>query len=742
MTNFEPLAVIINPPPSSVLQIYPGQTHQLSVVVTNQEQQGMVVEVFLDLPERLRPWCKLSSTSFNLDGGRSQSVEFEWQIPPEVIPNRYHYDLVVDSRSLSSPLLYTLEIEVLTPIQAAVTSNDPTFSVQPLTSSRNPLQLTTSPLIVQVMVHNRSNLVDDFRLTCPDLEDNWYTVRYPEGIQQQGIIAGGNKLSLNPNSQGQITLLIHPPQNTLAGNYRPTIRVHSTVKPQLLLQDIFYLQIPPTHKLQAQLQVVRDRVKKRAAIYQIVVTNEGNTIREVTFEAGSGEEEKICEYQIEPPKLRVSPGRNLGAALKVTPVKKWGRPWFGAPKVINFQVDVKDVNDLPLPPYLPLKGIVLWEPRPWWQLAILVFSGLLTVSSLIFAIWWVFFRPPLLPEIESITPTESSYKFGQEIKLNIDINHPKNIKELKLVAKSVQGEQVIEPLIIEKTDSRCQIVPINDGEKLSCRNIATGAKEPKDYIFTLSVLGKKRWTVTELASKETSVIRIDAPPVPEVSNVGSPKNKYILPQRVDLKFQVSQPQAIERLDVIQNGIVIASIPSSEVNQVCKEGEQNNISCYIKIPVAETGEYKFAIQAIPQNSKYVKAQAPVTIENNILVEEAKIPLEINLFTINNMTVSPIKIKANQSAIAKWQVSGKNVKVNITGISQDLPAKGELQVSNLSPTNQPFPVELTATDGEGNTKSKILYVQVEAPPISPSIPIPTSTPKPESTSSHSPSPSPVW
>lgn len=736
MSNFEPLAVIINPPPSSVLQIYPGEKCELSIVINNQDTQGMVVEVYLDIPERLRPWCKVSRTSFNLDGGRSQSVEFIWQIPTEAIPNRYRYDLVVDSPNLRAPLLYSLEIEVLTPIQTPVSSHDPTFTIQPLTSSTHPVELKTSPLIIQALVHNRSNLVDDFRLNCPDLDDNWYTVRYPEGIQQQGLISGGYKLSLNPNTQGQITLLLHPPENTIAGNYRPTIRLYSTVKPDLLLQDIFYLYISPVYKINFQIQTIREKVKNSSALYQIVVINEGNTIREIQFKPGTKDEEDICQYQIDSSRLKIPPGKTLAVGLKVKPVKRFARPFWGAPKPINFQVDVEDIYQYPLPSYLPIKGLLLWQSRPWWQLFLLILSGVITVSSLAFLLWWLFLKPPIVPEIASLEPTEKAYTFGQEIKLSWDILNPERLRKISLIGKNDQGKQVIETLVFNiedlKKDSRCRIIQEQE-EHLNCQNISTGAKEPDNYIFSLNISAKKRWKVEEVAKKDTSLISIAPPPTPTISNVGSPQNKYTLPEKIDLKFDLSEPQEIERVNLIKNGGVFRGILPSDLNKVCKAQAEKTLNCYVQIPITEPGTYTFSVEAVPKNIQYVKPQGAVDAKTPIVVEEKKIILNINLFSINDKVLSPITIQPSENVVVKWDVRGKDVKVNITGSSQDLPPKGSQEIPGKQlPVGQAFPVKLTATDAYGNTQTKELFVQVEAPT--------PPTPQPSPSASVSPSPSP--
>ncbi|ACK70384.1 conserved hypothetical protein [Gloeothece citriformis PCC 7424] len=740
MNNIEPLAVIINPPPSSVLQIYPQQTGELSIVVNNQDTQGMVVEVYLDIPERFRSWCKVSRTSFNLDGGRSQSVEFSWEIPPEAIPNRYRYDLVVDSPDLRAPLLYSLELEVLTPRQAPVSSHDPTFTIQPHTSSTHPIELKTSPLTIQALVHNRSNLVDSFRLTCPDLEDNWYTVRYPEGIQQQGLIAGEKKLSLNPNTQGQITLLLHPPENTIAGNYRPTIRLHSTVKPDLLLQDIFYLYISPVYKINVQLQTIREKIKNSSALYQIVALNEGNTIREIKFKPGSGQEEEICQYQIDPDKLKIPPGKTIAVGLKVKPTKKLVRPFFGAPKPINFQIDVEDIHQFPLPSYLPLKGFFLWETRPWWQLLLLILSGVITVSGLGFLIWWLFFRPPVLPEIISLDPAEKSYQFPQEIQVKFDIINPQRLKKITLIGKNQKGEEVIKPLtltyeeLLNDKKDQCGLISAQQETRLSCNNISTGATKPDSYIFTLNISAQKRWRVAEVGTENTSLITLAPPPTPTISNVGSPKDKYILPERVDLKFNISDPQELARVDLMKNGTKLTSIAPTDLGKICQTESEKKLNCHVQIPPLEPGKYSFSVDAIPKNINYVQPQGPVDAKKEVLVEEAKIPLIINYFLINDKNTSPIKIQPNEDVVVKWDVSGKDVKVTITGSSENLPPKGERKIpgNKIQPSDDGRQglVTLKAEDAYGNTQTKDLFVQVESP--TPSFPVPNSSPSPSSSS----------
>jgi hypothetical protein len=166
------------------------------------------------------------------------------------------------------------------------------------------------------LVNNRSDRVDRFWLTVPDLEETWFTVRYPESLEQVGLVVAGDGLDLNPGAKGEITLLLNPPLQARAGSYFPTLRVQSANNPDLMLLDIVYLQVLPTYLLSVELRTLIGKVRRMAGLFEVRLTNQGNTVREVIIRAITLEEEELCSYTLEPTQVQILPGSTANACLR------------------------------------------------------------------------------------------------------------------------------------------------------------------------------------------------------------------------------------------------------------------------------------------------------------------------------------------------------------------------------------------------------------------------------------------
>ncbi len=306
---------------------------------------------------------------------------------------------------------------------------------------------------------------------------------------------------------------------------------------------------------------------------------------------------------------------------------------------------------------------------------------MLTVGSTIFGLWWLFLKPVPDPEITSFEATERTYKFGQEIALNWQISYPKHLENLTLIAQNTQGEKALDNRVFVKTqlkdDPNCRY----EENLLSCQNIPTGATEPENYKFILTVNARKGFKTQEITSKESEVIRLETPPVPTISQIGSQETQYMLPAEVNLKFQLSHAEQVKELKVFKNGAIFKQISFNDLSKYCQQQEENHQNCQLSIPLNKPGNYLFSLEAVPKENKYVQSQGIVDAKTPITVTESTIPLVINSFKINGNTSSPIQLKYQELATITWQVTGKNVRVNLTGVSEDLSPK----VAKPSPPN---------------------------------------------------------
>lgn len=225
-----PLQIIINP--TGMQFGMPGDTIELYVVVINQGNQSAVVDLYFSFDDQftnLMGWSVSPQESLAIAPQQtSDEVKFQLHIPHDALPGTYDYTLVVDAPQhypQDTPINFPMQLKVQIKEQTVIRINDPTFSLKPSSNTTKPLILNPSqPLPVEVIVENRSNFVDRFRLTCLDLDEDWFTITYPTtGVEGTGLTEV-TALALNPRFQGQILLTFHPPGYSLAGIYSPTIR--------------------------------------------------------------------------------------------------------------------------------------------------------------------------------------------------------------------------------------------------------------------------------------------------------------------------------------------------------------------------------------------------------------------------------------------------------------------------------------------------------------------------------------
>ncbi|HZG38108.1 MAG TPA: hypothetical protein VEZ50_05450, partial [Nodosilinea sp.] len=419
-----PLAVIPNP--AGVAQVMAGTSLELRVTLSNKGGQPALIDVYLtdlDDTHRVVYWAPVHHERLALGPEQSSEVQFEIAVPVQALPGTYPYRIVVDAPDQypeDTPIYYDQGLQVLPPITETNRIVDPTFTVAPATSSTLPLPVLPGEWVeLTVLVHNRTDRVDRFRLTCPDLDQRWYQVRYPEGLALPGLVMESDGLPLNPGAKGDITLRLQPPLNTPAGAYFPTLSLHSANTPELMLLDVVYLQVLPTPTLTLEWMPVQDTVGHGRGEYLLALVNQGNVKRTVTVAVGHTQPRPPYRYQLSTDTIRVAPGATEHVGLLLVPKPAWRRPWFGPGRLITFDVLLQDADSLPLSPTV-YKGTLTWQPRPWWQGLLLILTGLGLLGTLLLAIWLLFLKPPAPPKVLNLQATEATYSAanGDTIQLN------------------------------------------------------------------------------------------------------------------------------------------------------------------------------------------------------------------------------------------------------------------------------------------------------------------------------------
>jgi hypothetical protein len=753
----KPLAVILNSAGNDT--VTPGSVFELGVTIRNKGNQSAVIDVFIDdLSPTLRQWCPCAQERLALGAKQSAEVVFRFNVPVDALPGLFNYLLIVDAPQHypeDTPIRYSQKLQVLPPVQDTVRVSDPTFSVQPMTASAKPA--IASPGGVQqfqIMVHNRGDRVDRFRLTCSDLPAEWINVIYPQGVQGQGMAVQSDSLDLNPGGQGLILLMLQLPLDALAGNYVPTLRLHSENSPNLALMDLLYLQVKPIYQLQADLQTIISQVKKEPGLFSVQVSNQGNTPREVVFDVTKLDGGDRCEYRFEPPQLQLKPYQTLNSQLWVTPIDPWKRPVFGGGQMLNFNVEVADPQDHPLPK-TPLRGFILWQARPFWQILPFVLMGMAGLLFLAFLIWSNFIRPPVAPRILKFEPEETEYSAenGDFVRLAFQITYPNKLKSLEILGQDGEGKVISRPQTYDF--SRGIPAPLRPfcleiQQVLTCRNVRTDAKRSGNYIFTLNLLPSDRRVIA--ATAQTVPVAIAPIPLPEILEFVStqpvyqqappkqpaPKSaklaKNLLPidkpatpdpHEVRLNWTIAHPKQVKEVQIIGHDAEGTVTHPLKVYSFAKGvPEALKKYCVIKEQLVcknvATGDRKVGDRIIDLTviPKGAPPEKPIMLQTAMIKIEPRLP-QIFTFRVNGQEALPkyiIPVAQGQpipNLIFSWQAeANEGTKVEL------LPAPGAVTTVGsipfpLAPEPGTVVVTLQVTNAAGQQVARSVTIETFDP-----------------------------
>jgi hypothetical protein len=525
-----PLSIILNP--SGKVSITTGDSFELCVTVTNQGDRSAVISVALDQDSSsIYPWCAFPSESLALSVGQSCEVVFLIQVPPTTPPDEYSYTLIIDAPQHypeHTPIQYKGRVIVIPSIQEVVRVNDPTFVTLPRTASDSPHQMRAGEVWqVLISVSNRSERVDRFRVTVPDLDPKWVSIYYPEGLALVGVVEAADGLPLNPDTQGQITLIFKPPADTWAGIYAPTIRVHSENNPELALLDIAYFEILPTYQLDIQLVTLLTRVERQPSLYEMRLKNMGNIARELILRAISPEQDGLLLYDLTLEEIKIAPFGTARINIGVEATKKC-KPRFLSDRYLSFIIEVEDKQGALLPNDR-YPGTLLIPSRPWWQFVLLIIGILGLIGTIIFLIWWFFFRPPDVPQAIEFTSESSTYQetANEAVRLRWRITYPELLREVRVEGLSTDEKLLSQPVVYNfskgippELKEYCVI-----DRELLCQNVPTDARKPSQYVFQMNLSSKNPKTGTIPLVKTTKILVEPVPPA-EILEFASTKPLY------------------------------------------------------------------------------------------------------------------------------------------------------------------------------------------------------------------------
>ncbi|MDX2097621.1 MAG: hypothetical protein SFW36_07575 [Leptolyngbyaceae cyanobacterium bins.59] len=763
-------------------RITPGSDHYLGVTLVNRGDQDAVIQVRLESPsDLLQQWCLQTEQWLALNRGKSGELTFCIRIPGDAVPQWLNYDVVVRPQGTYGDYYIPptpCRLQILAP-ETTETTQDPTFAISPLTTPNTPVMVQSGvPVVAELVVENRSERVDRFRLECTGLPEDWAVkVDYPRNYSNLGLIQIEDSLGLNPGDRGTIQVFLQAPPLPLAGNYLPTFRLASENDPDLGLLALMYLRVEPVYSLQSQLQVIQDQVRNDPAQFTVQFANLGNTPRQVNLALKSLAPPEDCLYYLPGETVTLEPQGTAQIPLEAQPQRWWTRPWFGGGKVYGFRLDLTDVDRHPVIPDTH-QGYVTWMPRPWWQLLLLALLALGIIGTLAFLIWWNFLRPPTPARVVEFAAEDSRYSEanGDMARVRWQIENPQQIRALRLTGYSPEGELLSGPLTYEFQDGQlpAALQPFCTQQKtlLSCSQIRSDAFQPGKYVFELTLI-PRRPRSAPIAAK-TSSVEIVAKPLPTVTalvaksliyreaspGAPSPAEKAIPVVDRDgirLDWLVTMPRDLAALHLVgrdKDGKLVGErwYTFSKIGQLPEALqpycllEQTLICRSVPTGLATVGEYRFELKAIaagqPDN-----AAKPVATE--VVKIQPQTP-KILSFQINGRE-APVKLlipfqpgQTPPVIEVSWRVQGSSTtQLQLTPAPGNVPLSGKMSLPLSPQSSTTLALTVKLPTGEPLTRSVTLEVyspvQSGAEQESETPAVPPVAPSPPSGASAAPAPS---
>ncbi|MEL6381643.1 MAG: hypothetical protein AAFQ89_04060 [Cyanobacteria bacterium J06626_18] len=402
-----------------------------------------------------------SDTALILNPEAKIDVTLSFLIPIQAQPGFYSYEICLRSPQYpNEEVRRAQQLQVLPSAQEVRLRNEPKITVDPVTDSTHPYTLQAgTTLALTLTVENPSRRTDRFFLRCPDLDEDWYSVIYPENTAiATGKLSFTDGLELNPGQTGEIRCQIHPPRHAPAGQYFPTLQLHSKIRPELMLLRVVYFTLQVNDRLAASLVPTVQTLPDPNLRFQLVLLNQGNIQRQLTLQAW--DVERLLQYRFHPAAVTLAPGEEAIAQFTVHPRRWRHRIWRLRDRDVDFEVlidnwllqpEVEEESALQpaLPQPLPT-GTVLYKAQRRWlfRLLMLVFRLLLLtlgLSAALLLLWliWEFcvWRPSLKPTIVDFSTAQETYpEGGDPITFSWNITNAERIRGLVLSPKDSQNE--------------------------------------------------------------------------------------------------------------------------------------------------------------------------------------------------------------------------------------------------------------------------------------------------------------
>lgn len=565
----------------------PGSTSPERIItIDNQGAKDANIELWIETADlrsqALQRWALFepSDSKLKIESKGRIEVKLSFRIPFQAEPGFYGYDVRVRSPQYPGEEIrrsQQLKVEIST---REVLQKEPKVRLMPSTNSFNPYKIEIGKeAVFTISLDNPSRRTDRFFLTCSDLPESWFTIKYETNNDGSALLGQTDGLELNPRAEGKIELRIHPPKYVAASIYSPTIRITSSNHSYLVILETIYFAILVDSTLKVKLSPEKIRIpSKERNSFEIYVENLGNVNRELLITATDTEQAFV--YPIESSEIKLPPGSNSKFHIRPRPRYPRRQLWRRKQRVIDFRVDIYNISvksgmkhitegkelvtstlpSLEIPTDLP-EGSIIWAAkRRWlfWMVMIgLPVSGIIITAVLLWrSLVW---HPSFIPKIEAFASDRTDYQEGTEqgVTFSWRISNPNRIETVKLLrsdkpeieekfkflAQGLKFPRELELFCqLQKTPQNNTFVSIllrlnksmigvaTNDEVLICRGVPLNSfiSVEGNYKFQLQVFSKKSQQSPILVSdqRETDNIVVAPPALPQILEFGSDSNLY------------------------------------------------------------------------------------------------------------------------------------------------------------------------------------------------------------------------
>lgn len=426
------------------------------ITLRNRGSKAAEIELWLaptDLrSEPIQAWSHLSYRAPELILQPQAKIDITLLIivPPEAEAGFYSYEVCARSPQYEhSEIRKPQQLQVLGNELDNQLRNEPQFTLAPATHPETPYKLSVGEVLtLTAHVENRSHRTDRYFLTLLDVPTAWFSVEYPESnIELPGFITRTDGLQLNPGESGDITLTLHPPIGTPAGQHFPTVQLSGSNRDEVVLLEVVYLTIPIDDRLGLALSPDKHRIPPQRATFELTVTNLGNVHRHLRINAQ--DEHNAFSFILTPQEIELSINQRATIIVEAKPKSWLSRLCHRTQQTVPFQVTLENIADILLEETHELTPFLLprlpktmpaaeldWQPYRRWLFWLAIALGITGALSLVTWLAWytLIWRPNLRPKVILLDTTSNTYQEGssKRLALNWDITNPQKVKSLSL----------------------------------------------------------------------------------------------------------------------------------------------------------------------------------------------------------------------------------------------------------------------------------------------------------------------